>query len=452
MTQLSQAQAGVITTEMKEVARQENINPEIIRQKIAAGHVVIPKNRNRDFMIRGIGAGLTTKVNANIGTSPEHYNTEEEITKLMVAISAGADSVMDLSTGGDLDAIRTAILEKSCVMVGTVPIYGAAARLLADGKQLVQLKADGLFDEIERQCRQGIDYITVHCGVTQKVIQLLDTSPRVGGMVSRGGSILALWMKHHHKENPLYEYYDRLLDMAFEYDVTLSLGDGLRPGALADAGDRPQIEELVVLGDLAKRARDRGVQVMIEGPGHVPLHEIKSHIQMEKTICDGAPFYVLGPLTTDIAPGYDHITSAIGGAIAAAEGADFLCYVTPAEHLRLPTIEEVREGVYAARIAAHSGDIAKGIPGAAERDLKMSEYRRALNWEGMYEEALDSELARSKRRDSEAYDQIVCTMCGKLCSINLGKSDDSESDEHTLAETADSPSKGNKKEENDGSS
>ncbi len=421
MTQLSQAKAGVITSEMQEVARQEHIDPEVLRQKIAAGRVVIPKNKNRDFIVKGIGEGLTTKVNANIGTSPEHHDLDEEITKLMVAISSGADSVMDLSTGGDLNAIRQAILEKSCVMVGTVPIYGAAARLLEQGKQIVQMKVDDLFGEIERQCAEGIDYITVHCGVTQKVLELLENTSRVGGMVSRGGSILALWMKHHRRENPLYEYYDRLLEIAFEYDVTLSLGDGLRPGALADAGDRPQIEELVILGDLARRARERGVQVMIEGPGHMPLQEIEGHVKLEKTTCDGAPFYVLGPLTTDIAPGYDHITSAIGGAIAAAAGADFLCYVTPAEHLRLPTVNEVREGVFAARIAAHSGDIAKGIPGAMDRDLKMSQFRRELNWEGMYETALDSELARSKRRESEAFDQIICTMCGKLCSINLGK-------------------------------
>ncbi len=428
MTQLSQALAGIITEEMREVAGQENMDPEVLRQKIAAGRVVIPKNKNREFLIRGIGEGLTTKVNANIGTSPEHFDIEEEITKLMVAIASGTDSVMDLSTGGDLDAIRKAILEKSCVMVGTVPIYGAAARLMQEGRQIVQMKVDELFDEIEQQCRQGIDYITVHCGVTRRCLEILENTPRVGGMVSRGGSILALWMKHHRKENPLYEYYDRLLDIAYEYDVTLSLGDGLRPGALADAGDRPQIEELVVLGELARRARNRGVQVMIEGPGHVPLQDVKSHVQMEKTTCDGAPFYVLGPLTTDIAPGYDHITSAIGGAIAAAAGADFLCYVTPAEHLRLPTAAEVREGVFAARIAAHSGDIAKGIPGATDRDLKMSQYRRELNWEGMYEMALDSELARSKRRASEAYDQIVCTMCGKLCSINLGKVGEEETE------------------------
>lgn len=421
MTQLSQALAGVITAEMQEVARQENVEPEVLRQKIAAGRVVIPKNCNRSFILRGIGEGLRTKVNANIGTSPEHGDLEEEITKLQVAIAAGADSVMDLSTGGDLDAIRAAILEKSCVMVGTVPIYGAAARLMQQNKQIVQMTADGLFEEIDKQCQGGIDYVTVHCGITRRSLEILENTPRAAGMVSRGGSILALWMKHHRKENPLYEQYDRLLDIAFEFDVTLSLGDGLRPGAIADAGDRAQFAELVTLGELARRARARGVQVMIEGPGHVPLQQIKANVQLEKSICDGAPFYVLGPLTTDIAPGYDHITSAIGGAIAAAEGANFLCYVTPAEHLRLPTITEVREGVYAARIAAHSGDVAKGIPGAAEKDLEMSLRRRALDWEGMYAMALDSELARSKRRDSEAYDQVVCTMCGKLCSINLNK-------------------------------
>ncbi|MCX6640813.1 MAG: phosphomethylpyrimidine synthase ThiC [bacterium] len=421
MTQLSEALAGVITPEMLEVARQESIDPEWLRQKIAAGRTVIPKNRRREFMVRGIGQGLRTKVNANIGSSGEHYDLEEEIAKLQVAVAAGADSVMDLSTGGDLDGIRQAILEKSCVMVGTVPIYGAAARILQKGDQLVQLKVDGLFDEIEQQCLQGIDYITVHCGVTQRALDILEKSPRVCGVVSRGGSILALWMKHHHCENPLYEYFDRLLDIAYEYDVTLSLGDGLRPGAIADAGDQAQIEELVTLGGLARRAREKGVQVMIEGPGHVPLQDIVAHVQMEKSICDGAPFYVLGPLTTDVAPGYDHITSAIGGAIAAGAGADFLCYVTPAEHLRLPTLAEVREGVFAARIAAHSGDIAKGIAGVMDWDRQMSEYRRALDWEGMYSVALDPELARSKRRNSEAYDQIVCTMCGKLCSINLGK-------------------------------
>ncbi len=426
MTQLSKALEGVITPEMRRIAAEEKIDPEILRRKVAQGRVVIPKNVSRDFLVRGIGEGLRTKVNANIGTSPEHADIDEEIAKLQVAIASGADSVMDLSTGGDLDAIRKAILEKSCVMVGTVPIYGAAARLLQRDKQIIQMTADGLFEEIEAQCEQGIDYITVHCGITRRSLEILERTPRVAGIVSRGGSILALWMKHHHRENPLYEQFDRLLEIAFKYDVTLSLGDGLRPGAIADAGDRAQFEELITLGDLAKRARARGVQVMIEGPGHVPISQVKANVQMEKSICDGAPFYVLGPLTTDIAPGYDHITSAIGGAIAAAEGADFLCYVTPAEHLRLPTLSEVRDGVFAARIAAHTGDIAKGVPGAAEWDLQMSQFRRELDWEGMYRMALDSELARSKRRNSEAYDQVICTMCGKLCSINLGKSETRE--------------------------
>lgn len=423
MTQLSQARDGVITPEMRRIAAEEKIDAEILRRKVAEGRVVIPKNISRDFMVRGIGEGLRTKINANIGTSPEHADIDEEIAKLQVAVASGADSVMDLSTGGNLDAIRKAILEKSCVMVGTVPIYGAAARLLQRDKQIIQMTADGLFDEIEIQCEQGIDYITVHCGITRRSLEILERTPRVAGIVSRGGSILALWMKHHHRENPLYEQFDRLLEIAYKYDVTLSLGDGLRPGAIADAGDRAQFEELVTLGDLARRARARGVQVMIEGPGHVPVSQIKANVQLEKSICDGAPFYVLGPLTTDIAPGYDHITSAIGGAVAAAEGADFLCYVTPAEHLRLPTLSEVREGVFAARIAAHSGDIAKGVAGAVEWDLLMSRYRRELDWEGMYRVALDSELARSKRRNSEAYDQVVCTMCGKLCSINLGKTE-----------------------------
>jgi len=419
MTQLSLAREGIITEAMRQVAQAEKLEPEVIRQGVADGTIVIPINTNRKFEARGIGKGLRTKINANIGTSMEHMDVDEEIDKLKVAIAFGADSVMDLSTGGDLDQIRHAIIAQSCVMVGTVPIYGVATRLQQEGKEVFHLDPDELFDDIKRHGEQGVDFITVHCGVTQRSIAALASSPRVAGIVSRGGAILAAWMKHHQRENPLYEYFDRLLEIAFRYDMTLSLGDGLRPGAIADATDRGQVEELVILGDLCKRAREAGVQVMIEGPGHVPLDQVTANVLMEKRLCGNAPFYVLGPLTTDVAPGYDHITGAIGGAIAAAAGADFLCYVTPAEHLRLPTIKDVRDGVIASRIAAHSGDIAKGLPGATDWDLEMSKCRKALNWEGMYRLAIDPDLARQRRAESEAYDQMVCTMCGKLCSINL---------------------------------
>jgi phosphomethylpyrimidine synthase len=419
MTQQSLANEGIVTEAMQQVAQMEGLEPETIRQGVANGTIVIPINTHRSFPARGIGAGLKTKVNANIGTSGEHINLDEEIDKLKVAIAAGADSVMDLSTGGDLDLIRQTIIKESCVMIGTVPIYGVAARLSQDEKEVFRMDTDDLFDEIEKHGEQGVDFITVHCGVTQRSVAALENCHRVAGIVSRGGAILAAWMKHHQRENPLFEYYDRLLEIAFRYDMTLSLGDGLRPGAIADATDRAQVEELTILGDLCRRAREAGVQVMIEGPGHVPLNQVEANVLMEKRLCDNAPFYVLGPLTTDVAPGYDHITGAIGGAIAAAAGADFLCYVTPAEHLRLPTVRDVRDGVIAARIAAHSGDIAKGLPGAAKWDLDMSQCRKALDWEGMYRLAIDPDLARQRRAESESYDKITCTMCGKLCSINL---------------------------------
>jgi len=419
MTQLSIAKEGKITDEMKKVAEAEQVSAEFIRKEVERGRIVIPKNINHNFVPRGIGFGLSTKVNANIGTSPSHYDIGEELCKLNAALYAETDSVMDLSTGGDLDNIRKTILENSSVMVGTVPIYGVAAELIRKDKNIISMTSDLLFESIEKQCEQGIDYITVHCGITRSSLEQLANSKRVIGIVSRGGSLLAAWMKHHHRENPLYEEYDRLLDIAFKYDVTLSLGDGLRPGAIADASDRAQFEELIILGELAKRAREKGVQAMIEGPGHVPLDQIEANVKMEKTICDGAPFYVLGPLTTDIAPGYDHITSAIGGAIAAAAGADFLCYVTPAEHLRLPTIKDVNDGVIAARIAAHSADIVKRGSYASNRDKELSMKRKELDWEGMFKLALDPGLPRERREESEDSENKVCTMCGKLCAIDL---------------------------------
>ncbi|MBU4318658.1 MAG: phosphomethylpyrimidine synthase ThiC [Proteobacteria bacterium] len=418
-TQLSKAKEGVITDEMRQVAADEGFTPVEIRDRVAAGLVVIPKNINHSFSPKGIGDGLSTKINANIGTSMDHVDLDEELEKMEVAVRAGADSVMDLSTGGDLKKIRNIILKNSPVMLGAVPIYGAASELAARKMSIKDLTADLLFDTIEQQCEEGLDYITVHCGVTQSTYSLADQKHRIAGIVSRGGALLSAWMHYHNRENPLYEEYDRLLQIAFKYDVTLSLGDGLRPGSVADATDKAQLKELIVIGELTKRARDAGVQVIVEGPGHVPLNQIEANILIQKRICDNAPFYVLGPLTTDCAPGYDHITAAIGGAIAAAAGADFLCYVTPAEHLCLPDIKDVEMGVIAAKIAAHSGDIAKGVRGAMERNIEMSICRKRLDWEGMYRLALDPVLARQRRSKSENAEKEVCTMCGELCAVNI---------------------------------
>ncbi len=415
MTLFEAATNGIITDDMRIVAEDENLDPQLVCSGIADGHIVIPKNKTRSFHPTGIGKGLSTKINANIGTSMDHLDIDEELLKLRAAIEAGAHSVMDLSTGGDLRHIRKVFLENATVMTGAVPIYGVASDLATDDKNITAMTADMLFDEIEVQCSEGIDYITVHCGVTMKAVSLAGEDARVCGIVSRGGSLLAAWMHYHNMENPLLEQYDRLLKIAKKYDVTLSLGDGMRPGAIADATDAAQVEELVTLGSLAHRARQEGVQVMIEGPGHVPLNQIETNIQMQKRICKGAPFYVLGPLTTDCAPGYDHITGAIGGALAAYHGADFLCYVTPAEHLCLPGVEDVKTGVISSLIAAHSADIANGIPGAMERNIEMSRCRKELNWNGMFKYALDPQLPASRKVDTE---KETCTMCGKLCAVN----------------------------------
>ncbi len=418
MTQLENAKKGKITEAMKLVAADEGISEDEIMGKVAKGLVVIPKNINRDFdLIKGIGKGLKTKVNANIGTSPSHYNIDEELIKLDTIIKAGADAVMDLSTGGELSLILNKILEHSSVMVGTVPIYKSVSKAISEGRKSVDLTADDIFSEIEYQAKAGVDFITVHCGVNRESLKVLKDCDRTMGIVSRGGSLIAEWISHNQMENPLYEHYDRLLDIVREYDVTLSLGDGLRPGAICDAEDRAQITELITLGDLARKARNAGVQVMIEGPGHVPLHKIAGDMKTQSMLCDQAPYYVLGPLPTDIAPGYDHIVGAIGGAIAAANGADFLCYVTPAEHLSLPDIDDVREGVIASRIAAHIGDLEKGIKGAWERNRKMSVARKGFDWKTMFELSIDPAKAMLKRQNSEDKDREVCTMCGDLCAL-----------------------------------
>ncbi|MFP3870609.1 MAG: phosphomethylpyrimidine synthase ThiC [Syntrophobacteria bacterium] len=420
MTQLEAAGEGRISPEMEKAAAAENINPEKLRQAIAAGRAVIPKNKRRHFQrVLAIGEGLRTKVNANIGTSGPCCGVEQESEKLEAALSAGADSVMDLSTGADFAEVRQMILERASVMVGAVPIYAVATRLRLQGKAIAKMDAEELFRSIESQCAEGLDYITVHCGVTRDVVGRLEHHERLMPSVSRGGSILMQWMEKNNKENPLYEDFDALLDIANTYDVTLSLGDGFRPGTVVDASDAPQVAELIVLGELARQARARGVQVIIEGPGHVPLNQVAANVVMEKQLCDGAPFYLLGPLTTDIAPGYDHITAAIGGAVAASAGADFLCYVTPAEHLCIPSAADVRAGVIAARIAGHSGDIARGLPGAIERDRQMSVYRRDLDWQGMMSQAIDPEWARQRVRLSA--DKETCTMCGELCAVKLSR-------------------------------
>ncbi len=416
-TLLEQLENGEIPESVRIVAEDEGVPIDKLAALIRAGRVVIPQNVNHDFHPMGIGEGLRTKINANIGTSSSHFDATEEKMKLGVSVEAGADSVMDLSTGGDLRIIRKALLDGCPVMMGSVPIYYLAAVLAQQTRDIVDFSVDELFQVIQEQCAGGIDYITVHCGTTKRALEALESGDRIMGIVSRGGSIIAAWMKHNDAENPLYEYYDRLLDICKKYDVTLSLGDSLRPGSVCDATDRGQIEELIVLGELARRARTAGVQAMIEGPGHVPLDQIVANVQIQKRLCDGAPFYVLGPLTTDIAPGYDHITAAIGGAVAAMAGADFLCYVTPAEHLTLPDLKDVRQGVIAAKIAAHSGDIAKGLPQAIARDREMSQARNRLDWDTMYRLALDPVVARSRRSESEDAQNEVCTMCGELCAI-----------------------------------
>lgn len=417
MTQLEYARAGKISPEMAQVAEYEGASPEEIRRKVAEGKVVIPKNRLHAFEARGVGEGLSTKINANIGTSLSHASLDEELDKLRVAIEAGADAVMDLSTGGDIDAILGGIIGHSSVMIGTVPIYRSVSRLFVKGLACGDLTEEAIFGDIEKEARLGVDFMTVHCGITRNTLTVLGGCERIMGIVSRGGSLMAEWMQLHDCENPLYEHYDRLLEIARQYDITLSLGDGLRPGSIADAEDRAQLAELITLGELVQRAQEAGVQVMVEGPGHVPLSRIAADMKNQKRICNGAPYYVLGPLPTDIAPGYDHIVGAIGGAIAAASGADFLCYVTPAEHLGLPTVQDVYEGVFASRIAAHIGDLEKGVRGAWARNETMSRARKSFDWETMFKVAIDPAKARRVRCQTEDKDRDVCTMCGELCAM-----------------------------------
>jgi phosphomethylpyrimidine synthase len=419
MTQLELAKEGIISPQMQVVAEYEEVEAEFVRQGVAKGTIVIPANTKHTSLIpRGIGQGLKTKVNANIGASSDFGNIDTELEKLQVATDCGADAVMDLSTGGDISAIRQAIVAASSVPIGTVPIYQAGIKAIESYDAIVKMTADDLFAGIAEHIYDGVDFITVHCGVTQSAIARLKQQGRIVDVVSRGGAFLIGWILYNERENPLYEYYDRLLELAREFDVTLSLGDGMRPGSLADATDRAQIEELLTLGELVDRARQAGVQVMVEGPGHLPLNQIETNVQLQKSICKGAPFYVLGPLVTDVGAGYDHITGAIGGAVAAAAGTDFLCYVTPAEHLSLPDSEDVRQGIIASRIAAHAGDIVKGVKNAQEWDRKMSMARKKLDWEEQARLSLDTKLSRQVH-SKHASAGKACSMCGGYCAMEL---------------------------------
>jgi len=419
MTQLELARKGTVSPQMKHVAEKEGVEADFIIHGLVNGEITIPANVNhKNLAPCGIGKGLSTKVNANIGTSSDFCDLNMELRKLQAAIDFGADTVMDLSTGGDISAIRRAILSASTVPVGTVPIYQAGIAAIENRGAIVNMSVDDIFAVIEEHAKDGVDFMTVHCGVTQASLARLKKQGRTTDIVSRGGAFLIGWMLHNDKENPLYQYYDRLLDMALEYDFTLSLGDGLRPGCLADATDRAQVEELIILGELVERSREADVQAMVEGPGHLPLNQIATNVQLEKSLCRGAPFYVLGPLVTDVGAGYDHITAAIGGAIAAAAGADFLCYVTPTEHLSLPSIEDVKEGVIASRIAAHAADIVKGVKGAKEWDEQMSRARKALDWKTQAKLSLDPELSQQIHSKVPA-SGATCSMCGKYCAMAI---------------------------------
>ncbi|TKJ43297.1 phosphomethylpyrimidine synthase [candidate division TA06 bacterium B3_TA06] len=404
---------------VKKVAVSEGVDEEVVSHGLTEGTIVIPYNRRRPRQIEpvGIGKGLRTKVNANIGTSPSIADAENEKAKLHAAIDAGADTVMDLSTGGDIDKVRRMVVAESTVPVGTVPIYQAACDSPKLKKSLVELSVDEIFAGIRKHLEDGVDFLTVHTGLTRAGVERLRNRKRLAGIVSRGGAMMVEWMMFNKAENPLAEYFDRLLDLTGEFGACLSLGDGLRPGALADASDRPQIQELLIIGEQVDRARAAGVQAMVEGPGHVPLDQIEMNVKLQKEICHGAPFYVLGPLVTDVAPGYDHIVSAIGGAIAGMHGADFLCYVTPSEHLGLPDADDVRVGTIVSRIAAHAADIAKYPQRARKWDEEMSKLRERFKWDEMIKASLDPAEARKRfdRYPKQAED--VCTMCGEFCAI-----------------------------------
>jgi phosphomethylpyrimidine synthase len=422
MTRIEKVQNGMHPALIRSVARSEHVSPGVLAGGIADGTVVIPCNRLRSLKKPcAVGKGLRTKVNANIGTSTDFSRIDFELRKLRAAESFGADTVMDLSTSKNLKAVRAAILKNARVPLGTVPVYETAFLGIRSFGSIEKTPESFFIETIRQQAREGVDFFTIHAGITLKTVDTLKGKNRIMGVVSRGGAMLIEWMIKNGKENPLFRHFSEIVDIAREYDVTLSLGDGMRPGAIADATDEPQIDELLTLGRLQKRAFARGVQVIIEGPGHVPLHHIKANVELEKSICNGAPFYVLGPLVTDIAPGYDHVTSAIGGAVAAAHGADFLCYVTPAEHLSLPEIDDVKEGVITSRIAAHAADIAKNAPGAAQKDRAISQARFSRDWKKQFALSIDPGKCKSYRKRSSPRIKDVCTMCGEYCAIKISE-------------------------------
>ncbi|MEM4525254.1 MAG: phosphomethylpyrimidine synthase [Methanothermobacter sp.] len=421
MTQMEEAKKGNTTPQIEKVAKSEDYKIQKIMKRVAQGRIVIPSNPIHNPIPCGIGEGLSTKINANVGSSPKLEDPELEVKKSLVAIQHGADTIMDLSTGPKLAKIRKTILKKVDVPVGTVPIYEAGVKAAEKNGSIVDMDEDDIFNTIEKQAKDGVDFMTVHSGITLDTVEKLERSNRIMGMVSRGGVFLATWIKHNKRENPLYSDYEYLLEIAYEYDVTLSLGDGLRPGCLADASDTPQLQELIILGELVEKSRESNVQCMVEGPGHVPIDQIPANMKIQKTICKGAPFYVLGPIVTDMAPGYDHISAAIGGAIAAYHGADFICYVTPAEHLTIPGIREVKEGVIASKIAAQAADSAKRMMNAWNMELEMAKARRDFNWERQFELAFDHEKPRKYRMQCPVEEKDMCSMCGEYCALRLFK-------------------------------
>lgn len=419
MNLINRVKNGSSIPEVELVAQSEGVSLDLVVHGLLDGTIVIPANPlHTGLKPGGVGKGLRTKVNANLGTSSDSCDVDLELRKMHTAVECGADAVMDLSTGGDISAIRRRLISECPVMFGTVPIYQAGILAIDQRGTIVDMTADDMFASVESHARDGVDFMTIHCGVTQATIERLHRQGRLTNIVSRGGAFLTGWMLHNDRENPFYEQYDRLLELARQYDFALSLGDGLRPGSVADASDRAQFQELIILGELVQRAREADVQVFIEGPGHVPMDQVVANVQMEKTLCQGAPFYVLGPLVTDVGAGWDHITGAIGGAIAASAGADFLCYVTPSEHLSLPDENDVREGVIASRIAAHAADIVKGVPGAMEWDRKMSAARKALDWSAQAELSLVPELARKGHQKTPTQEH-ACSMCGKYCAMAI---------------------------------
>lgn len=414
-TQMDAARQGILTKEMEAVAKKENIAPERLMQLMAEGKVIIPCNKVHTCIEpNALGSMLKTKINVNLGTSRDMMDMNMELQKVQSAVDMGAEAIMDLSSCGDTQKFRRLLTEKCPAIIGTVPIYDAVVYY---HKALMKITTDEWIDIVRMHAEDGVDFMTIHCGINKETAHKFKRNKRLMNIVSRGGSIIFAWMEMTGKENPFYERFDEILDICRQYDVTLSLGDACRPGCIKDGTDSSQIEELITLGELTRRAWEKDVQVMIEGPGHMPMNQIAANMEIEKTLCHGAPFYVLGPIVTDIAPGYDHITSAIGGAIAASAGASFLCYVTPAEHLRLPDIDDVKEGIIAAKIAAHAADIAKGVPHAADWDNKMSEARHKLDWDAMFDLAIDPDKARKYRASSRPEKEDTCSMCGNFCAV-----------------------------------